>query len=282
MHFYHEKYLTARILEDYKGLREKLQILYKEKYLIMRNKVFALSHLTVTIPLMEEFATYFNEYFDALRDFWKNHKIESNVKRELRDSFFKEIIWYVTRLVPAVKNKYFSIYGEGIFNGLSLNFSDFKVSADTINSADYCIGKQVTISIPEENVEKKVVLPVISVAYKGALDMANLISIKRFSDENRRIFPNTKIFVICDYLDIPSNLKTLEEYFVRKMMDTKVYDGIFFLRFTERSHIAGEILYDYWQRVEESTGLPKFYFQRFPETYLEAVASAAYIKGDTH
>lgn len=240
MLYIHENNLKNKIITNYNGLRPEIEVFYNEKYLPMRNKILALEF---SEPCKENFSiatSIFNEYYDDLLKFSKDYGIKSQSKFE--STFLEEISVYLVKDIQEIKESKLGIFNKKIYAGLKID-GNHKIEILT-KDVDFCVGKRVDISISSQP-KTELILPIIAVEVKTYLDATMFGEVKSSSKSIKSASPNSRTYVLMGYKSIA------DEHIFAARQDSALNE-IFVLRKNDSSPMDANVIFDYWQELNQS------------------------------
>jgi len=240
MLYIHENNLKNKIISNYNGLKTELELFYKTEYIPMRDKILNLEFSDTCKDNFKIATNIFNEYYDKLLDFSKQHGVKSQSKFE--STFLEEISVYLVKDIDEIKTNKLGIFNKKIYAGLKID-GNHNIEIIT-KDVDFCIGEQVEITIANQP-KTKLILPVIAVEVKTYLDATMFGEVKSSSKSIKSASPNSKTYVLMGYKDLK------DEHIIAARQDS-VLNEIFTLRANKKSRMDENVIFDYWQELYSS------------------------------
>lgn len=240
MLYIHENNLINKINTNYNGLKTELENFYKTEYIPMRNKILNLVFSETCKDNFRIATSIFNEYYDKLVSFSKQYGIKSQSKFE--STFLEEISVYLVKDIDEIKTDKLGIFNKKIYAGLKI---DGKHNIEIITKdVDFCIGKQVNITIDNQP-KTKLILPIIAVEVKTYLDATMFGEVKSSSKAIKSASPNSKTYVFMGY-------KCLKDEHIIAARQDATLNEIFVLRTNEHTPMDENVIFSYWEELSSS------------------------------
>lgn len=240
MLYIHENNLKNKIRNNYNGLKTEIENFYNEKYLPMRNKVLSLEFSNSSKENFVVATNTFNDYYKDLLAFSKKYGIKSQSKFE--STFLEEISVYLIKDIQEIKENKLGVFNKKIYAGLKID-GNHKIEIIT-KDVDFCVGKRVEITIDSQP-KTELILPIIAVEVKTYLDATMFGEVKSSSKSIKSASPNSRTYVLMGYKNIA------DEHIISARQDS-VLNEIFVLRKNENSLMDANVVFNYWQELEES------------------------------
>lgn len=240
MLYIHENNLLNKIKGNYNGLKSEIEIFYNEKYIPMRNSVFALEFSDSSKDNFAIATNIFNNYYNDLLEFSKTYGIKSQSKFE--STFLEEISVYLIKDIQEIKENKLGIFNKRIYAGLKID-GNHKIEIIT-KDVDFCVGKRVEISIDSQP-KTELILPIIAVEVKTYLDATMFGEVKSSSKSIKSASPNSRTYVLMGYKCIAG------EHIIAARQDS-VLNEIFVLRKNANSPMDANVIFDYWQELVQA------------------------------
>lgn len=236
----HERNLEHKIKSNYNGKGEIIERFKNEKYIPMRDSIFDLKFVENNMRDFIKAAEIFTNYYMDIEKFSKENGISSQSK--FASTFLEEISAYMFKDLPLIKNGVLDVFNKGIYAGMKI------VSSESISivkkDVDFCIGKEINISI-DDAYSEKIILPVVAVEVKTYLDATMFGEIKSSSKAIRSATPNSKTYVLMGYKDLA------DEHIISARQDAALTE-MFVLRKSKNDPMEGEALYEYWKEIKNA------------------------------
>lgn len=237
MQYIHENNLLNKISSNYKGLKNEINIFYKNKYLPVKNTLNSLSFSKSNISAFTTATKIINDYYKEIESFSSKYSITSQSK--FASTFLEEISTYLFKDIPEIKTGEFGVFNKKIYAGLKIDKTK-KIGLIT-KDVDFCIGKKVSISI-DGGSATELILPIVAVEVKTYLDATMFGEIKSSSKAIRSASPNSKTYVLMGY-------KCLADEHIIAARQDSVLTEMFSLRKNEHSPIEADVLRNYWEEI---------------------------------
>lgn len=243
MLYVHENNLLNKIRSNYNGLKLEIQNFYNEKYLPMRESITSLTFSNSSKDDFIKATSIFNAYYNDLIDFSKKHSIKSQSKFE--STFLEEISVYLVKDIQEIKNNKLGVFNKKIYAGLKID-GNHRIEIIT-KDVDFCIGKRVEISIDSQP-KMELILPIIAVEVKTYLDATMFGEVKSSSKSIKSASPNSRTYVLMGY-------KSIADEHITAARQDSVLNEIFVLRENVKSPMDANVLFDYWQELNQSINM---------------------------
>ena len=230
----HENNLLTKINANYNNLSKEIDSFYKDTYSVFRNRILEIEFTADSTKPFLQLANLLNEYYEKLEVFSKVNKITSQSK--LVSSFYEEISSYLFSSLPEIVSGKYGIFNKKIYAGIKINTDD-TISSIT-KDVDFCIGKQITISISNQT-PITIIVPIVAVEVKTYLDATMFGEIKSSSSNIRSATPNSKTYVLIGH-------KELDDRHIISARHDSFLSEIYVLREDENSPIDGHTLFLYY------------------------------------
>ena len=240
MLYIHENNLKNKISSNYNGLKVEIENFYIEKYLPMRSSILALEFSDLQRANFSVATNIFNNYYTELLAFSKKHGIKSQSKFE--STFLEEISVYLIKDIQEIKENKLGIFNKRIYAGLKID-GNHRIEIIT-KDVDFCVGKRVEISIDSQP-KAELILPIIAVEVKTYLDATMFGEVKSSSKSIKSASPNSRTYVLMGYKNIA------DEHIIAARQDS-VLNEIFVLRKNANSPMDANVVFNYWQELEQS------------------------------
>lgn len=235
--FVHEQNLKTKIDKDYNSLAAVLQEFYDHEYLPMRENLLSIEFGEDKPENFEIATAIFNDYYDKLRRFSKQHNISSQSKFE--STYLEEMSVYLFHRIPQLQSRELGIYNKRIFAGLKISQG---THIDVITKdVDFCIGRQITIKI-DNGAPKTLVIPVVAVEVKTFLDATMFGEVKSSSRAIRNATPNAQTFVLMGF-------RNLADVHIIAARNDSALNEMFALRRTWDSPMEATVIAEYWREI---------------------------------
>ena len=238
MIFVHEKNINNKIETNYHGLGNDINDFYLKQYLPFRHQLSKIAFEETNRNSFVAATTLFNQYSDELKKFEQDHPMVKS-QSKFCSTFLEEMSVHLFKGLKEIQQGVFGIYNKGIFAGLRIKAD--KTIELIKKDVDFCIGKEVSISIDNQNASR-VVLPVVAVEVKTYLDATMFGEVRSSSRAIRNASPNAKTYVLMGYKSIA------DAHIIAARNDSAITE-MFVLREGANDPMNVDVIWDYWREI---------------------------------